>query len=42
MATGQVRRDDYIRVSHAQDAPGLVFSRETKAQQAWVVGCEAA
>ena len=42
MATGQVRRGDYIRVSHAQDAPGLLFSRETKAQQAWVVGCEAA
>ena len=42
MATGQIRRGDYIRVSHAQDAPGLLFSRETKAQQAWVVGCEAA
>ena len=42
MATGQIRRGDYIRVSHALDAPGLLFSRETKAQQAWVVGCEAA
>ena len=42
MATGQIRRGDCIRVSHAQDAPGLLFSRETKAQQVWVVGCEAA
>ena len=42
MATGQIRRGDYIRISHAQDAPGLLFSRETEAQQAWVVGCEAA
>ena len=42
MATGQIRRGDYIRVSHAQDAPGLLFSRATKAQQAWSVGCEAA
>ena len=42
MATGQIRRGDYVRVSHAQDAPGLLFSRATKAQQAWSVGCEAA
>jgi ATP-dependent Clp protease ATP-binding subunit ClpA len=42
MATGQIRRGDYIRVSHAQDAPGLLFSRETTARQAWGVGCEAA
>jgi ATP-dependent Clp protease ATP-binding subunit ClpA len=42
MATGQIRRGDCIRVSHAQDAPGLLFSRETKAEQVWVVGCEAA
>ena len=41
MATGQIRRGDEIRVSHAQDAPGLLFSRETTAQQAWAVGCAA-
>ena len=42
MATGQIRRGDYIRVSRAQDAAGLLFSRETKTQQAWGAGCEAA
>ena len=42
MATGQIRRGDSIQISHAQDASGLLFSRRIKAQQAWVVGCEAA
>ena len=42
MASGQIGCGDYIRVSQAQDAPGLLFSRETKALQAWSVGCEAA
>ena len=42
MATGQIRRGDYIQVSHAEDSSGLLFSRQIKAQQAWVVGCEAA
>jgi ATP-dependent Clp protease ATP-binding subunit ClpA len=42
MATGQIRRGDCIRVSPAQDASGLLFSREIEAQQAWGVGCEAA
>src|SRR5579871_3881920 len=42
MATGQVRRGDYIRVSHAQDACSLVFSRENEAEQAWGVVSQAA
>jgi ATP-dependent Clp protease ATP-binding subunit ClpA len=42
MATGQIRGADEIRVSHAQDASGLLFTRETTAKQAWAVGCEAA
>jgi len=42
MASGQIGRGDYIRVSHAQDAPGLLFSREAKALEAWCVACQAA
>jgi hypothetical protein len=42
MATRQIRRGDSIRVSHAQDAPSLLFSRETQAEQAWGFGSQAA
>jgi ATP-dependent Clp protease ATP-binding subunit ClpA len=42
MASKQIRRDDYVRVSHAQDAPSLLFSLEAKTEQAWTVGCQAA
>jgi len=42
MATRQIRHGDHIRVSHAQDAPDLLFSRETEAEQAWDVSCQAA
>ena len=42
MATRQIRRGDYIRVSHPQDAPSLRFSRETQAEQAWGVASQAA
>lgn len=40
MATGQIRRGDYIHVTHAEDEPRLLFSRETG--QAWSVGFQAA
>jgi hypothetical protein len=42
MASGQIRRGDRIRVSHPQDAPSLLFSRETQAEQAWGVVSQAA
>jgi ATP-dependent Clp protease ATP-binding subunit ClpB len=42
MASRQIRRGDCIRVSHAQHAPTLLFSRETETEQAWGVGCQAA
>ena len=42
MASGQIRRGDRIRVSHPQDAPSLLFSRETQAEQAWSVASQAA
>ena len=42
MASGQIRRGDYIRVSHAQDEPNLLFSRENQTEQAWSIGCQAA
>jgi ATP-dependent Clp protease ATP-binding subunit ClpB len=42
IASRQIRRGDYIRVSHAQDAPRLLFSRETQTEQARGAGCEAA
>jgi len=42
MATRQIRPGDHIRVSHAQDAPGLMFSRNTESEQAWDMSCQAA
>ena len=42
MASGQIRRGDRIRVSHPQDAPSLLFSRETQAEQAWGLASQAA
>jgi ATP-dependent Clp protease ATP-binding subunit ClpB len=42
MATKQIRRGDDIRVSHAQDSAGLLFSRETEAEEAWGVSSLAA
>ena len=42
MATGQIRRGDRIRVSHPQDAPSLVFSREAQAEEAWGIASQAA
>ena len=42
MATRQIRRGDHIRVSHAQDSPGLLFSRETEVEQACGVSSLAA
>jgi ATP-dependent Clp protease ATP-binding subunit ClpA len=42
MASKQIRRDDYVRVSHVQDAPSLLFSLETQAEQAWGVVSQAA
>jgi ATP-dependent Clp protease ATP-binding subunit ClpA len=42
MASRQVRRGDYIRVSHPQDAPSLRFSRETQVEQSFGVVSQAA
>ena len=42
MATRQIHRGDHIRVSHAKNAPALVFARENKAEQGWGVVCQAA
>jgi ATP-dependent Clp protease ATP-binding subunit ClpB len=42
MASKQIRRGDHIRVSHAQDAPNLLFSRENQAEQYRGVGYQAA
>src|ERR1019366_1620915 len=42
MASGQIRRGDRIRVSHTQDAPSLLFSRETRSEEAWGVVSQAA
>ena len=42
MASRQIRRGDYIRVSHVQDAPNLRFSRESETEQAYGVVRQAA
>jgi ATP-dependent Clp protease ATP-binding subunit ClpA len=42
MASGQIRRGDRIRVNHPQDAPSLLFSRETQAELAWGLASQAA
>jgi len=41
MASGQIRRGDYIRVSHSTGSPALIFC-ETGASQAWEVAGRAA
>jgi ATP-dependent Clp protease ATP-binding subunit ClpA len=35
MASGQIRRGDYIRVSHQDGSDVLMFGRESEAVQAW-------
>jgi ATP-dependent Clp protease ATP-binding subunit ClpB len=42
MASGQIRRGDFIRVSHEDGPAGLLFSREPEAVQAWGVAGRAA
>jgi ATP-dependent Clp protease ATP-binding subunit ClpA len=43
MASGQINRGDYIRVSHQDDAPSLMFYREVAARDSWrVAGAMAA
>jgi hypothetical protein len=42
MASRQIRRGDYIRVSHVQDAPNLRFAREAETEQAYGVVRQAA
>jgi ATP-dependent Clp protease ATP-binding subunit ClpA len=41
MASGQIRRGDYIRVSHSKGSSSLIFC-ETGASQAWEVAGRAA
>jgi ATP-dependent Clp protease ATP-binding subunit ClpB len=42
MASGQIRRGDYIRVSHQDGSDVLLFNREAEAVQAWRAACRAA
>ena len=42
MASEQIRSGDCIRVSHPQDASGLVFSCEKETELAWSAGYQAA
>jgi ATP-dependent Clp protease ATP-binding subunit ClpB len=42
MASGQIRRGDFIRVSHEDGPAGLLFAREPEAVQAWGVAGRAA
>ncbi len=42
MATGQIHSDDYIRVTHSQGSPFLMFFSETQSQEAWGVAGRAA
>jgi len=42
MASRQIRRGDSIRVSHVEDAPGLLFSRDAEVEEAWGVARQAA
>jgi len=42
LASRQIGRGDYIRVSRPQDGPSLLFSREAQAEQAWGVARQAA
>ena len=42
LATGQIRRGDRVRVSHAEDSPVLTFYRDSDAIAAWGTGLAAA
>ena len=42
MASRQIRPGDRIRVSHLQDSPSLLFSREAQVEQAWGIASQAA
>jgi|HubBroStandDraft_4_1064222.scaffolds.fasta_scaffold161998_1 ATP-dependent Clp protease ATP-binding subunit ClpB len=42
MATGQIHRDDCIRVTHSKGSPSLVFFRDTGAVEAWEIARRAA
>jgi ATP-dependent Clp protease ATP-binding subunit ClpB len=42
MASGQIQRGDYIRVSHVDGSAVLVFGREPEVLQAWEVASRAA
>ena len=42
IASGQIRRGDFIRVSHPEGAHSLLFSRATQAEKAWGVASQAA
>jgi ATP-dependent Clp protease ATP-binding subunit ClpA len=42
MASGQIHRGDYIRVSHEDGSPALLFGREREVVQAWGVASRAA
>jgi ATP-dependent Clp protease ATP-binding subunit ClpB len=41
LATGQIRRGDFISVSHEQGAPSLLFCRDADVRQTWGVGLAA-
>src|SRR5271169_507620 len=42
MATGQIQRDDRIRITHSDKSPSLTFFRETDAWETWKTGAIAA
>jgi len=42
MASGQIHRGDYIRVTHGEGSPSLLFFRETRALEAWGIADRAA
>jgi ATP-dependent Clp protease ATP-binding subunit ClpB len=42
MATGQINRDDCIRVSHCKGSPCLTFFRQAEAWESWEVTSQAA
>jgi ATP-dependent Clp protease ATP-binding subunit ClpB len=42
MASGQIQRGDYIRVTHGEGSPSLLFFRETRTLEAWGITDRAA
>ena len=42
MASGQIHRGDYIRVTHEEGSPSLLFFREARALEAWRITDRAA